>query len=154
MSNDALTFETLELAGKPHRLRQLTKTEWTAFAAWLKKNCPSPLTRAVETIRQAKDAGTPLDPVTSDQLLDHAHRTAILWPPRVGTADWLNLVSNTDGADARLLFDAITKSTPTFTAAEAESLAGLLSPEEWAAVIRILLRGARPTPDTSTTESL
>ena len=78
--------ETIDLAGEEHRVRLLTMAEWGIVTSWLKRQNPSPVTRAGRAIDQAAADGEPLSAATRDILLDHAQRSALelAAPARLG----------------------------------------------------------------------
>jgi hypothetical protein len=90
--------EPVELAGQDYPVRLLTMREWAALSAWLKKESPSPVTRAAQAIKQARLAGEPFDIATEKALLDHAQQAALNWPPRIGSSEWFEAISVSTGA--------------------------------------------------------
>ncbi len=138
--------ETIDLAGEPRQVRLLTLKEWGAVSAWLKRASPSPVTRAMISIQQMRDAGEPMDQATRDEALDHAQRAALAWPPRIGSQEWFDAIERVDGGLARLLFEVVSRVDPTFTVEMAEALAPRVRSEEWTDLVRVCYHGVHPRP--------
>lgn len=136
--------ETIDLAGEEHQVRLLTLKEWGAITAWLKRQNPSPLTRAAQSIEQARVQGEPLSAATQDQLLDHAQRAALNWPPRLGSTEWFDALDRSDGGQGRLLFEVLSKTEPEFTIERAEVLVKRFSVDDFNELLRVALYGAPP----------
>lgn len=138
--------EPVELAGQDYPVRLLTMREWAALSSWLKKESPSPVTRAAQAIKQARLAGEPFDIATEKALLDHAQQAALNWPPRIGSSEWFEAISRVDGGDVRLLYEVLSKTDLGFTLEKAEALAPRIDREEWADLVRVSFYGTHPVP--------
>lgn len=146
--------EEITLGGNPFRVRLLTMREWGSVSAFIKKECPSPVTRAFIGIQQAKDEGSPLDAEVEERILDRAERAAINWPPRLGSEAWFDALTSIDGGDAKLLFEVVSKTDLALTLEAAAALAEKVTREEWADLIRVALYGTHPRPkDEAATET-
>lgn len=139
-------IESIDLAGQSYPIRALTLNEWGKLQAWLKKHHPSPVTRAAEAIKQARDAGAPLDQATQDDLLDHAQRAALTWPPRVGTRSWLDAIESAEGGLEHLLHAVLSAADPAATPERAELLARAVPVEGWIELISLALHGRPSAP--------
>ncbi len=142
--------ETIDLGGEPYQVRLLTMREWGGVMAWLKRENPSPVTRAGIAIQQAKDDGVPMDSATEDKILDHAQRTALSWPPRLGSPAWFDALDRIEGAYGRLLLEVLSKTDPTFTLERGDALAQRVRSEEWPELVRVALWGTPPAPKAET----
>ncbi len=138
--------ETIDLAGEPYPVRLLTFREWGAIGAWLKRENPSPITRAALAIHEARAMGEPLSAEVEDKMLDHAQMAALAWPPKLGTKEWFDAVDKAEGGYAYLLFEVLSKADPNFTREKAEVVAQRLSQEDWGDLIRVSLFGGHPRP--------
>ncbi len=142
--------ETIDLGGEPYKVRLLTMKEWGAITAWLKRENPSPVTRAMIAIQQAKDEGMAIDAATQDEILDHAQRNALSWPPRLGSTAWFDVLDRVDGGHSRLLLEVLSKADPAFTLGHGEALAPRMSTDEWNDLVRVALYGTPPAPKSET----
>lgn len=140
------TPEDVELGGGTFSVRLLTMREWASVSAFIKKHIPSPVTNALLAIQQAKNAGEPIGQAAQDELLDHAQRSALKWPPRLGTEAWFDAIGSIDGGDARLLYEVLSKTHLDFTEEKAKALAPKITGEEWGELIRVALFGTHPRP--------
>jgi hypothetical protein len=138
--------EELTLGGQAFNPRLLTLREWAEVQKFLKKELPSPVTRAAIAIQQAKDEGTPLDQATMDALYDRAEKAALTWPPRIGTKEWFDALDTVEGGWERVLFEVVSKVNPAFTLPQADELAPKVKANEWADLIRVSLWGTHPAP--------
>jgi hypothetical protein len=138
--------EEIELDGKEYRVRLLTMREWAVLSVFIKKNVPSPVTNALLAVQQARAAGEVVGQAAQDDLLDHAQRMALRWPPRLGTTAWFDAINSIEGGDARLLLEVLNKCDPSFDEAKAAALVPRLSDDEWGALIRVALYGTHPRP--------
>jgi hypothetical protein len=138
--------EELLLGGQTFNIRLLTLREWSEVQKFLKKELPSPVTRAAIAIQQAKVAGTPLDSSTVDALYDRAEKAALTWPPRIGTKEWFDALDTVEGGWERVLFEVVSKVNPAFTLPQADELAPKVKANEWADLIRVALWGTHPAP--------
>lgn len=139
--------ETIDLAGEEHPARLLTFREWGQVTAWLKRANPSPVTRAAHAIEQARESGDPLSQATQDDLLDHAQRAALAWPPRLGSTEWFEAFDRTDGGQGQLLHQVLVKADPEFTLQRAEVLVKRMrSDPDWNELLRVTLYGTPPRP--------
>src|SRR4051812_24929555 len=89
--------EELTLGGQTFNIRLLTIREWAEVQKFLKKELPSPVTRAAIAIQQSKAMGTPLDATTIDAMYDRAERAALTWPPRLGSKEWFDAMDLVEG---------------------------------------------------------
>lgn len=133
--------ETIDLAGEEFRVRLLTLKEWGELTAWLKRRNPSPLTRAARAIDQAAELGEPLSAAAREQLLEHAQRAALSWPPRIGSQEWLDALDRTDGGHAEFIYLALSKTDPAFTRDHAEALAGRFVGRDFNELLRVSFYG-------------
>jgi hypothetical protein len=138
--------EEIELDGKEYRVRLLTMREWAVLSVFIKKNVPSPVTNALLAVQQARTAGEVVGQAAQDDLLDHAQRMALRWPPRLGTTAWFDAINSIEGGDARLLLEILNKCDPSFDEARAAALVPRLSDDEWGDLIRVSLYGTHPRP--------
>jgi hypothetical protein len=123
--------EELLLGGQTFNIRLLTLREWSEVQKFLKKELPSPVTRAAIAIQQAKVAGTPLDSSTVDALYDRAEKAALTWPPRIGTKEWFDALDTVEGGWERVLFEVVSKVNPAFTLPQADELAPKVKANGW-----------------------
>lgn len=138
--------EEITLGGGEYRVRLLTMREWGVLSSWLKSKIPSPVTNALLAIQQAKNAGEPIGQAAQDDLLDHAQRSALKWPPRLGTEAWFDAIGSIDGGDARFLYEVLSKTHLDFTEEKAKALVPKVTGEEWGELIRVSLFGTHPRP--------
>lgn len=138
--------EEITLADNVYTVRLLTMREWAAISAFIKKAMPSPVTQALLALQQAKAMGETLGQAAQDELLDHAQRAALKWPPKFGSDAWFDAIGAIDGGDAKLLLEVLGKTHLDFDEAKAKSLAAKLSPEEWSELLRVAMYGTQPRP--------
>jgi hypothetical protein len=138
--------EEITLGGQTFNIRLLTLREWGLVQSWLKRELPSPVTRAAIAIQQSKASGSPLDATTIDALYDRAEKAALTWPPQIGTKEWFDGLDTVEGGWERVLFEVVSKVNPTFTLAQADELAPKVKANEWADLIRVSLWGTHPAP--------
>lgn len=144
--------ELVDLAGEEHPVRLLTMKEWGAVTAWIKRQNPSPLTRAAHAIEQARAEGEPLSPATQDELLDHAQRAALNWPPRLASTEWFEAFDRTDGGGAQLVYQVLAKADPSFTLERAERLVRRFWTDDYNELFRVALYGAPKRPKAAAAE--
>jgi hypothetical protein len=120
--------------------------EWASLSSFIKKNLPSPVTRAAIAVEQAKADGTPLSQATQDAMFDHAQAAAINWPPRLGSDAWFDALARIDGGDAQLLHEVLSKTDPGFTLEKARETAPRVTSAEWGELVRVALHGTHPRP--------
>lgn len=140
------TPETITISGREYPVRLLNMREWASVQSFLKKEQPSPVTRACVAIDQARAAGTPLSRQTQDAMLDHAQVAALNWPPRLGSDAWFDALARIDDGDARLLHEVLSKTDAAFTIERARELAPAVTSAEWGELIRVALFGTHPRP--------
>lgn len=138
-------IETIDLAGEEHSVRLLTMREWGAVTAWLKRQAPSPITRAGRAIDQAAADGEPLSFATQEAMLNHAQRSALNWPPRLGSEAWFDAFDRVDGGQARLVFDVLSK-TESVTIERVEALVKRFGVDDFNELLRVALYGTPPRP--------
>jgi hypothetical protein len=138
--------EWITLGGDEYPVRLLRMEEWGAVTSWLKRENPSPVTRAALAISQAQQAGEPLTAEAEEKLLDHAQRAALSWPPKVGTPEWFDAIERVEGGMKKLLHEVLSRTDPAFTTERAEALAPRVSRPEWGELIRVSLFGGAPRP--------
>ena len=136
--------ETIDLAGEEHPVRLLTLKEWGVVTAWLKRQNPSPVTRAGRAIDQALAEGEPLSAAIRDQLLDHAQRAALNWPPRLGSTDWFDAFDRSEGGQSFVVHQILSKTAPTFTADQADVLVKRFDVSDFNELLRVALYGNPP----------
>ena len=140
--------EFIDLAGEEHAVRLLTLREWGSITAWLKRANPSPVTRAARAIEQADELGEPLSIATRETLLDHAQRSALNWPPRLGSTEWFEAFDRTAGGQSYLLHQVLVLTEPRFDVGSAEVLAKRMDVDSWNELLRMaLLRDTPPRPE-------
>ncbi len=113
----------IEVAGRTYKVSALKLKEWGSVQAWIKDNVPSPL----GALKSADLDG--LSNADKRTLLDVAVRQQRDWPPRVGSAAWLEALDH-DGGHAMFLHAILSKHQPSFTEADAEALAERLTTGE------------------------
>jgi hypothetical protein len=97
-------------------------------------------------MKEAREAGSPLDKRTVDELYERAEALAASWPPMHGTQAWLNILSGLDGGDAKVLYEVLSKTDPAFTIEAAAALAPKVMTDEWDELFRVSLWGGPPRP--------
>ena len=137
--------ETIDVAGEEHLVRPLTMKEWGAVTAWLKRQAPSPVTRAGRAIDQAAADGEPLSFATQEAMLNHAQRSALNWPPRLGSEAWFDALDRTEGGQARLVFEVLSK-TETVTLEQVEAPVKRFDVGDFNELLRVALYGAAAAP--------
>lgn len=138
--------EWITLGGDEYPVRLLKLEEWGAVTSWLKRENPSPITRAAMAISQAQQMGEPLSAEAEEKLLDHAQRAALSWPPKLGTPEWFDAIERVEGGTAKLLYEVLHRTDAAFTAERAGPLAPRVSRPEWGELIRVSLFGGAPRP--------
>lgn len=138
------TPELLPLGGKEYPVRALKFKEWATLQAWLLKHVPGPIARVAAAIQQLRDSGQPVDLLTEEVMLDHAHREAMSWPPRVGSSKWIAAIDAADGGLAEVLFAALSATVPGFTREQAQALAEAGATAEIRDVVDMATYGIRP----------
>jgi hypothetical protein len=151
----------VSIAGKTYMVSALELGEWGKLQAWLRDHAKDPVVAAMESLNRARASGVEVTPEDRKALLEDARSEAKVWPPRVGSGAWLDLLTETDGASAQFLRAVLRKHQPDLTDADADRLCRDASPEESWAVIRRALgyvpvpkaegAGETPTPPPSPT---
>ena len=136
--------ETVDLAGEEHPVRLLTMKEWGALTAWLKRQNPSPVTRAGRAIDQAIADGEPLSAATRDIMLDHAQRAALTWPPRLGSTEWFDAFDRAEGGHEHLVFEVLSKADPSITRERVDALVKRFDVRDFNELLRVALYGMPP----------
>lgn len=138
--------EAVTLGGETHLARPLTMKEWGKLQAWIKRELPSPVKRALDGLQQAKDDAVQYDLDVMQHVLDHAQQQALAWPPRIGSAAWFDLLNHIEGGVGQYVFTVLSLCNPALTAQEAEQLAKRASDTELAELTRWVLYGKPPVP--------
>jgi hypothetical protein len=138
--------EEIDLAGEPVAVRPLNFAEWGRLTAWLKRQHPSPLTRAALAVAEASAAGTPLPAEAEERLYDHAQKAALSWPPRLGSVAWFDAIESVEAGPAHLLGEVLTLADPAFDRGRVAGLVRRMRSADWAELFRVALWGAPPRP--------
>jgi hypothetical protein len=134
------------LGGEPFLARALKLSEWGELQAWYKRAVPSPLERVARAIAAAKDRGEPIPAPVAELLADQAIAASAVWPPRIGTVEWLRGIDGVEGGVAEFFWHSLRRDNPGLARDDATRLAASASPDEVAALESVVLLGKLPAP--------
>lgn len=140
------TPEVLDLAGERFPVRPLTFAEWGQLQAFIKRHAEGPVARVARELRDARAAGEPYDEETANQLLSHAHREAVNWPPRVGSWQWFEALDRCEGGATEIVLLVLSRTVPDLTRERAAAIAEKATRDEFGDFIYFALYGERVAP--------
>ena len=134
---------TVTLAGKEWQVKIRTLAELADLQAWFRRAIPSPLVRAMEAAEKARAAK--VGQAILNLVLEHAQRSELAWPPRLGSWHWLDAVDQA-GQQGHVIAFALQPEHPEIDDAAAEKLIEDASAGEVATVACVLFHGRLPDP--------
>lgn len=136
----------LDLAGETYRARCLTLAEWGELQAWYKRAVPSPLERVARALQSAEARGEPVPRWVAEILADQAIGASAVWPPRLGTAEWLRGLDSAEAGVAEFVWHALRRDNPGLTREAAANLSDRAAQPELNALLNVAVFGRPPDP--------
>jgi hypothetical protein len=137
------------LDGRPYLVQPRSLAELAPLQAWFRREVPSPLARVLAALAQCQRHEVLIEPVVRDLLLAQARRDESRWPPRPGTAVWMQAVDDADLA-GRVLHFALAPCQPDLTEPDCDDLVAAASVAEIAVLCCALFIGKLPDPKAPT----
>ena len=121
--------------GRTYLVSALELGEWGALQCWLKEVAPDPVAHALDQLARAASQDMAINEAGKRELMRQARADARIWPPKVGTRAWFDLLEETDGGTIRFLWVALRKHQKSFGLDDAAKLEKTMTTEQSTEVI-------------------